>query len=78
MTARRPGREPGRPLQEDSMTPDQTNDAPTELDHLAEIVDGQGRVEWCGCGEPMTEYEGEWLHVYNPALTGADDHDASP
>lgn len=60
------------------MTPDQTNDAPTELDHLAEIVDGQGRVEWCGCGEPMTEYEGEWLHVYNPALTGADDHDASP
>lgn len=49
-----------------------------ELAHLAELVDGQGPVDWCGCGEPMTEYDGVLLHVYNPALTGADDHDASP
>ncbi|WP_158578436.1 hypothetical protein [Spongiactinospora rosea] len=49
-----------------------------ELARLADIVDGQGEVTWCGCGEPITEYYGEWLHVYNPALTGANDHDAEP
>ncbi|MBB2914876.1 hypothetical protein FHS43_006188 [Streptosporangium becharense] len=54
------------------------HDVPEELTDLAEIVAGQGRVDWCGCGEPITEYDGEWLHVYNPALTGADDHDAHP
>src|SRR5690606_6416056 len=49
-----------------------------ELAHLADLVDGQGRVEVCTCGQPITEYEGRWLHVYNPELTGADDHEARP
>ena len=34
--------------------------------------------EWCGCGEPITEYDGEWLHIINPVLRGTDDHDAHP
>lgn len=57
---------------------DPENAAPEELEDLAGIVEGQGPVTYCGCGEPITEYEGEWLHIYNPALTGADDHDAHP
>ncbi|MFI6513586.1 hypothetical protein ACIBCT_38785 [Streptosporangium sp. NPDC050855] len=31
-----------------------------------------------GCGETITLYDGEWFHVFNPALVGADDHDAAP
>lgn len=45
---------------------------------LREVVDGQGDVVHCSCGEPVTEYDGQWLHILNPALTGADDHDADP
>jgi hypothetical protein len=33
---------------------------------------------FCGCGEPITEYDGEWLHIINPVLRGTDDHDAHP
>lgn len=32
----------------------------------------------CGCGQPIALHDGEWLHVYNPELTGADDHEARP
>ncbi|MFG1976933.1 hypothetical protein ACGFJC_47040 [Nonomuraea fuscirosea] len=45
---------------------------------LREIVDGQGDIDTCGCGEPITEYDGTWIHIINPVLTGADDHDAAP
>lgn len=45
---------------------------------LAEIVQNQGEVRACGCGWPMTEYEGDWLHVFNDDLTGTSDHEPSP
>lgn len=44
----------------------------------SDVVAGQGDVADCGCGWPITEYDGEWLHIFNPALTGTDDHDARP
>ena len=37
-----------------------------------------GEDETCGCGWAITEYGGDWLHVYNPELTGSGDHDAEP
>ena len=42
---------------------------------VAGSIEQQGT---CGCGEPIVLCDGEWLHLYNPELTGADDHDASP
>lgn len=42
------------------------------------LVVGQGATTDCGCGWPITQYDGVWLHVYNPELTGCDDHDAQP
>lgn len=42
------------------------------------FTDGAGPDAMCGCGEPITFYEGEWLHVINPRLRGSDDHDAEP
>ena len=45
----------------------------------ADVTEGASDVEaYCGCGEPITEYDGAWLHIYNPELRGTDDHDASP
>jgi hypothetical protein len=43
-----------------------------------DIVDGQDGEDVCGCGDPVVRYEDEWFHVYNPRLTGTDDHDARP
>jgi hypothetical protein len=43
-----------------------------------EVVAGQGETTDCGCGWPITVYDGEWMHVFNPALTGSDDHDPEP
>ncbi|MFI9558851.1 hypothetical protein [Nonomuraea endophytica] len=45
---------------------------------LADLIEGQGAVDICGCGYEITEYEGGWLHIINPALAGTDDHDAHP
>ena len=44
-----------------------------------DVTDGASEEEeYCGCGEPITWYEGEWLHIYTPELRGSDDHDAEP
>jgi len=43
-----------------------------------QVVEGQGETTDCGRGWPITVYDGQWLHVFNPALTGCDDHDAAP
>ncbi|MFF5265125.1 hypothetical protein ACFY4C_40095 [Actinomadura viridis] len=43
-----------------------------------EVVDGLEGEDTCGCGDPIVRYNDEWFHVYNPALTGTDDHDARP
>lgn len=47
-------------------------------DDRFDIVANQEAQSHCGCGDPVVRYEGEWYHVYNPALTGNDDHDAHP
>lgn len=45
----------------------------------ADLTDGASdEEEFCGCGEPITMYDGEWLHIYNPELRGTDDHEARP
>lgn len=45
----------------------------------ADVTDGASEeAETCSCGEPITFYDGEWLHIFNPALRGTDDHDAKP
>lgn len=44
----------------------------------ADLTEGAGPDDTCGCGEPITLYEGEWLHIFNPELRGTDDHEASP
>jgi hypothetical protein len=49
-----------------------------ELADLRGIVADQGDVKECGCGWPVTEYDGAWVHVYNDYLTGTDDHDPDP
>lgn len=41
------------------------------------VVEGQGPTSICGCGWPVTYYEDCWMHVFNPELTGTDDHDAN-
>jgi len=44
-----------------------------------QFTDGaSAEEEYCGCGEPITWYDGEWLHIINPVLRGTDDHDARP
>lgn len=43
-----------------------------------EFTEGAGPDETCGCGEEITWYDGEWLHIANPALRGTDDHNAEP
>jgi hypothetical protein len=43
-----------------------------------DLTEGVGPDAVCGCGEPITQYDGVWLHIYNPELRGTDDHDASP
>jgi hypothetical protein len=43
-----------------------------------ELTEGAGPDDVCGCGEPITMYDGYWLHIYNPELRGTDDHDAQP
>lgn len=50
----------------------------TEPYDPADVIDGIEQQETCSCGEPIVLYDGDWLHLYNPELTGADDHDASP
>jgi len=42
------------------------------------VVEGQGETTDCGCGWPITVHDDEWMHVYNPRLTGSDDHDPRP
>jgi hypothetical protein len=44
---------------------------------MAETIVRQAE-EWCGCGEPIIMYDGEWLHLYSPEVTGAYDHNARP
>jgi hypothetical protein len=44
----------------------------------AELTAGAGPDDTCGCGEPITMYEGEWLHIYNEDLRGTGDHDPHP
>jgi hypothetical protein len=45
----------------------------------ANFTDGASEEEvYCGCGEPITFYDGEWMHIINPALRGTGDHDARP
>lgn len=34
--------------------------------------------EYCGCGEPITLYEGQWMHIISEELRGTGDHEASP
>jgi len=46
--------------------------------HGCDVPDGAGPDATCGCGEPITMYDGEWLHIFNPELRGTDDHDAEP
>lgn len=46
--------------------------------HGEDITEGAGPDDTCGCGEPITMYDGVWLHIYNPELRGTDDHDARP
>ena len=43
-----------------------------------DITEGAGPDAFCGCGEPITMYDGVWLHIFNPELRGTDDHDADP
>lgn len=43
-----------------------------------DLTEGAGPDDRCGCGEPITMYEGVWLHVYNEELRGTDDHDPEP
>ncbi|HEU0130800.1 MAG TPA: hypothetical protein VFQ85_07395 [Mycobacteriales bacterium] len=52
--------------------------ADDRYDDDLDIVANQQAQSHCGCGDPVVLYEGEWFHVYNPALTGTDDHDAHP
>lgn len=44
----------------------------------SDVTDGAGPDSTCGCGEPVTYYDGVWMHVFNPELRGTDDHDAHP
>lgn len=46
--------------------------------HGGDFTDGAGPDAVCGCGEPITLFEGAWLHIINPELRGTDDHDAEP
>lgn len=57
-------------------TTDPVDDKP--YDDAFDIVANQEAQSHCGCGDPVVLYEGEWYHVYNPALTGTGDHDAHP
>lgn len=43
-----------------------------------DLTEGAGPDASCGCGEPITFYDGVWLHIINPELRGTDDHDAEP
>jgi hypothetical protein len=47
-------------------------------DDPADAADTREQQDTCRCGEPIGLYNGDWLHLYNPELTGASDHDASP
>lgn len=47
-------------------------------DDPADAADAREQQDTCRCGEPIVLYNGDWLHLYNPELTGANDHDASP
>jgi hypothetical protein len=44
----------------------------------SDFTDGAGPDDDCGCGERITWFGGEWLHIINPRLRGTDDHDARP
>ena len=56
----------------------QDTDQATGHEQYGDLIAGQGATADCGCGWPITDYDGEWLHVFNPELTGSDDHDARP
>ncbi|WP_433542018.1 hypothetical protein ACQP10_38345 (plasmid) [Streptosporangium sandarakinum] len=67
----------------DEAPQDNEEDEPAEpepvLADLSAILDGQGPVEICSsCGHWITECDGKWFHLINPALTGTDDHTAHP
>lgn len=43
-----------------------------------EVTEGAGPDDQCGCGDPVTWYGGEWMHIYSEKLRGTDDHTAGP
>jgi hypothetical protein len=43
-----------------------------------DITAGAGPDEHCGCGEPITWFEGEWMHIFSEQLRGTGDHTAEP
>jgi len=47
----------------------------TGADFTDGAYDGE---EFCGCGEPITYFEGEWMHIVSEELRGTGDHTAEP
>jgi hypothetical protein len=43
-----------------------------------DLTEGAGPDDVCDCGEPITMFDGRWMHIYNPELRGSDDHHAQP
>lgn len=52
--------------------------APPETPKGEDLTAGAGPDDTCGCGEPITMYDGEWLHIYNEDLRGTGDHEPKP
>lgn len=51
------------------------NEPLTGADFTDGAWDGE---EDCGCGEPITFFEGEWMHIVSEELRGTGDHVAEP
>lgn len=47
----------------------------TGADFTEGAYDGE---EECGCGEPITWFEGGWMHIISEDLRGTGDHTAEP
>lgn len=43
-----------------------------------DVTEGAGPDATCGCGDPVTYYAGEWMHIYSEELRGTGDHNAEP
>src|SRR6185437_4133459 len=39
-----------------------------------DVTDEAGPDDVCGCGEPITLFEGAWVHIINPVLSGTTGH----